>query len=1729
MGIRCWQRRRSGGGAAHGLCGASRFFEAGLFHKKSNNGIVRHDGCLDDSRTNNYRNTSLLGSISLSSATSLLSSPGPDNLVTGDFDGDGKPDLAVLNGSTDVVSLFRATGSPGTLAFAPKADFSVSRFPAFVGVGDLDGDGKPDLAVLNNGMNSLSLLRNTSTTGTISFAAKLDVSAATGSICGIGDFDGDSRPDLIINAQSAGSVAILRNAIPQPPIITAQPQSQVVPWGANVLLTAAADGSPPLAYQWFVTHTNFLDATRLEGETNTSLSLSNITQFSSGKYFVVVTNAYGAATSSLAQVTVKGFIQSQIDAAAPNDLILIPAGTYSENVRVTKPVRLQGSGANVTIVDGGGGGSVFTINPGVLEATISDLTITNGNNQSSNGGGGVLNLGQWLEIRNSLIVGNKATRGGGIYNGSQGFLKVHGSSISANSADVGGGAWNEANLFLYDTTLDSNIAGTGGGIYSQNPFGVLQAVGLYRCTVSRNSATNGNGGGIFNSQGGIAELMSCTIAFNSAFGVIPGAGNGGGVFNDGYRLDSKSTIYADNSANNGMGRDYEGSFSSDGHNLIEFSNLSTTDPTDLLGIDPLLGPLQANGGPTFTHALLQGSPAIDSGDSSDATDQRQFPRISDGNGDGIAVADIGAYEYQNTPPGITAFYDIQGFEDVPPAPILFSIWDYETPATNLVVSAHSSNPGLVPDTNLLLQGGNETRSLTVIPLTDLFGAATISVTISDGQLSTTNQFVVNFASVNDSPTISAVTDRAMGQNTSLTIPLFVGDVETPAGSLTLQGSSSDAGLLPPGNIVFGGASSNRTVQVTPATNRSGSVTVTLAVTDADGASASSSFALNVQAPPQITIQPLNRTGTNGATISFSVTATGEALSYQWFFNSTNLLAGATNSIVLLTNISTASVGTYAAVVANLGGSVTSSPALLRITTLPFISSIPNQVTVAGLATPTIPFTIGDLETPATNLALSASSSVPVLVPTNNIVFGGSGSKRTVTVTPLTNVTGAASIQVTVTDMDGGTASSGFVLTVGSPLSILQQPLDSLVVTQGYDASLSIIADGYGALTYQWRRNGTNIIGATSGTLNLYNVQANQAGGYSVVVGYDFGSITSTVSTLTVSLPPSPISSQLQQIALYAGWNLISFQVGLDGYSIAEILNALDRTNALLEIWGYDAATRSWRTYQAANPHYIPPLALDRLYAGVGYWVRVSQSAVLRLQGYPWTGQNLLAPGWNLVGFPGLAPDQTELLGLESIFRDSLSRVPRVWTYDTSVQRFKGYDSLAYPALAELTTVEPGRGYWVYSLDGMVFASDPVIALPQDTDVSPLQTQQLFESNLAHFRGDNPQVYAGRMVLFTGPEDDGAGVDFNNNGILDDAVTQDTLFFDEGVRAQPISILNNGTGLINWAIDSRVPWLTFDATSGVTGTEVDSVSVYVDRTGLVPGIYSNAMFVVQAGNLVKYVKVIMKVPTVVGDYRGGATTTRVNGKPISLGMVDLNLSMYADAGDIYHTPTFRAVINRDKALLFPRDVFMNGVFYQGNSFSLTTSFEVPAGDRNAPPYTTFSHATNQVYGDRDWNRNRILDNQNPFPFAIRREVTLLGRRTTPDHLQGTYVEAISGILPAPQRIYIEGTFALDRESLTPAPKSIYSARSTNNPVVIGGSSAGSYTNTLTVPSPINIQGVRVIVNLGYSTLSQLEVLLFSPSGRQVTLHRVGADMAVRRICPSRLASASWPCPGSMPSH
>jgi hypothetical protein len=305
-------------------------------------------------------------------------------------------------------------------------------------------------------------------------------------------------------------------------------------------------------------------------------------------------------------------------------------GIHNEGTMTVTNSTLRGNSA-------GAGGGIS--NGGTMTVAASILSAN-----SATDGGGIFNGGT-MTATNSTLSANSATDGGGIFNG-YGGLTVTSCILTGNSAgDFGGGIANfGATLTVAASTLSANSAPEGGGIF--NDASTSQTV--TNSTLSANSAAEG--GGIFNYFGALT-VASCTLSGNSA------TSEAGGIYNhDGASVTTAvNTIFAGNAASSGP--DLSGSLVSQGHNLIgDGTGGSGYDPTDLVGtsdnpIDPKLGPLQDNGGPTFTMALLPDSPAIDAGDPTGAPewDQRGpgYPRVVNGK------IDIGAYEHQAVAPTIT--------------------------------------------------------------------------------------------------------------------------------------------------------------------------------------------------------------------------------------------------------------------------------------------------------------------------------------------------------------------------------------------------------------------------------------------------------------------------------------------------------------------------------------------------------------------------------------------------------------------------------------------------------------------------------------------------------------------------------------------------------------------------------------------------------------------------------------------------------------------------------------------------------------------------------------------------------------------------------------------------------------------------------------------------------------------------------------------------------------------
>jgi trimeric autotransporter adhesin len=168
-----------------------------------------------------FRNTSTSGAISSASFAAKVdftTGTSPYSVAIGDLDGDGKLDLAVANNSSNTVSVLRNTAASGTItasSFAAKVDFVTGTNPMNIAIGDIDGDGKPEMISSNFYANTISVLRNTATAGSVttsSFAAKVDFATGTHPYCvALGDIDGDGKRDIVTSNQAAPSISVFRN------------------------------------------------------------------------------------------------------------------------------------------------------------------------------------------------------------------------------------------------------------------------------------------------------------------------------------------------------------------------------------------------------------------------------------------------------------------------------------------------------------------------------------------------------------------------------------------------------------------------------------------------------------------------------------------------------------------------------------------------------------------------------------------------------------------------------------------------------------------------------------------------------------------------------------------------------------------------------------------------------------------------------------------------------------------------------------------------------------------------------------------------------------------------------------------------------------------------------------------------------------------------------------------------------------------------------------------------------------------------------------------------------------------------------------------------------------------------------------------------------------------------------------------------------------------------------
>jgi hypothetical protein len=402
---------------------------------------------------------------------------------------------------------------------------------------------------------------------------------------------------------------------------------------------------------------------------------------------ITVTNTNDSGPGSLRQALAMAVDGDTIQFAVTGTI-----GLTTGELLVDKSITISGPGADNLAINANAGSRVVRIDSG-RTVTISGLTITNGNVPFGSGGG-IYNDGTVLMLDNCTINANSAESGAGVYNSATAehgsvTLLITNSTISGNSTSLtGGGVFNDGrnsgngHVQVINSTISGNVAGTGsgGGISNISELATL-TFELRNDTLSGNSADTG--GSVFTGAfGGTASVEIADTILNAAAGGNIAISLGGTVTTQGYNL-----------------------CSDDGGGYL-------TGPGDQINTDPMLGPLQGNGGPTFTHELLPGSPAINGGDPSFTPpplyDQRGpgFDRVVNGR------IDIGSFEVQvgSTPTPTPMSCSVTssvcgGTVFVPPTDFIINVSDGADPSS---VDASDLMVNNLPANSFFLSNGNTT-------------------------------------------------------------------------------------------------------------------------------------------------------------------------------------------------------------------------------------------------------------------------------------------------------------------------------------------------------------------------------------------------------------------------------------------------------------------------------------------------------------------------------------------------------------------------------------------------------------------------------------------------------------------------------------------------------------------------------------------------------------------------------------------------------------------------------------------------------------------------------------------------------------------------------------------------------------------------------------------------------------------------------------------------------------
>ena len=1130
------------------------------------------------------RNTSSSGSISSSSFAAKVdftTGSGPLSVAIGDIDGDGKPDLAVANSNSNTVSVFRNTSSSGSISsssFAAKVDFTTGSAPLSVAIGDIDGDGKPDLAVANSNSNKVSVFRNTSSSGSISsgsFAAKVDFTTGTApTAVAIGDIDGDGKPDLAVANQLSNKVSVFRNT----DVLT--------------ITTSGSLSAVNTTYGTASANTSF-------SVSGTGLSASLVVTAPTG--YQVSTSASSGFGSSVSLTPSSGNV------ASTTIYVRIPGttavGTYTGNVVCSSTGATSQNVATVSSI----------VSAAALTITHRDANKTYGSTLTGVSGStdfissGLVNSETIGSVTVAYGTGAAATDAVGSYTGSVTPSAATGGTFTASNYTI---TYRTGKIIVAQAAL-TITASTANKTYGSTLTGAAGST-AFTSSGLQNSETIGTVTVAY----GTGSAATANVGTYTG-SVTPSAATGGTFTATNYNI-----TYATGNIVVGQAA-----------LTITASTANKTYGSTLTG---------AAGSTAFTSSGLQNSETIGT------------VTVAYGTGS-AATANVGTYTGSVTPSAATG-----GTFTATNYNITYATGNIivGTKALTITASAASKTYGTAATLSAYTTSGLVgTDAVSAITLSSSGSAATAAIgTYNIVPSAATGTGLTNYAitytngilTVNQATlTITAsAASKTYGTVASLTAYTTSGLVNSDAVSSVTLSSTGTAAAAAVGtyNIIPSGATgtglTNYAITYTNGTLTVNQATLTITASAASktygtvasltayttsglvGADAVSSVTLSstgtaaTAAVGTYTIVPSAATGTgltnyaitytngtltvNPATLTITASAAsktyGTVASLTAYTTSGLVGSDAVSSVTLSSTgtAATAAIGTYNIVpsaatgtgltnyaITYTNGTLTVNPATLTITasatsktygtvasltaytTSGLVGSdavsgvtlsstgtaataavgtyniIPSAATGTGLTNYAITYTNGTLTVNPAPLTITATNQskcfgLNLSLPANGYSVSGLLNSDAVSSVTLSSVgaTGTAAINtypITISNATGTgltnyniTYTNG-VLNVIASATITTQPITTLTQCAGTSASISVSATGSPNFSYQWLLNGTAINGATNNTYTVPSLTAANAGSYTVIVTPTGGCapVTSNASVWTVNALPVP--------------------------------------------------------------------------------------------------------------------------------------------------------------------------------------------------------------------------------------------------------------------------------------------------------------------------------------------------------------------------------------------------------------------------------------------------------------------------------------------------------------------------------------------------------------------------------------------------------------------------------